>query len=228
MRAVVLVLVALLALIAACGGGGSGDGNLFVNPGFEGDASGAPWFSLDEPAWGAPFSVSDRQAHEGGRSALLELRPDGDATSVVGVVQELAPGGMPELLSGAYYVERWEPGTPKQYVQAVVIVIGAENAPEGLDADNYQLRYVLAGVDQPPLELGNARFVLPDDGAIQPGRWLRFELDLHADFERLWAAVPAGFTGLRVLFEVRWDNRVDGDGPAAADVYFDDLYLGPR
>ena len=38
----------------------------------------------------------------------------------------------------------------------------------------------------------------------------------------------AAFHSIRILFETRWDNRQASDGPSAADVYYDNLYAGPR
>lgn len=202
--------------------------NLFNNPSFE--EGGAPWFSLRTEAWGTPFSVSDRQAQSGARSALLELRADAGEQSpakVYGVVQEVAPEQFPEELSGYYYVERWEKGTPKQYLQFVVIVFGG-NVPEDAElATNYQIRYVLAGVDEPPLEIGNAKYVLVNTEAPQVGQWVPFKRNLREDFQRLWGQIPQGYERLRILFEVRWDERPPDADPSAADVFFDDLYLGP-
>jgi len=37
---------------------------------------------------------------------------------------------------------------------------------------------------------------------------------------------PEGFSKIRVLFEVRFDDKEAG-APAAAEVYYDDLYMGP-
>ena len=47
------------------------------------------------------------------------------------------------------------------------------------------------------------------------------------DFEKLWETVPQGFDKIRVMFEVRCDNKRAGEGPVHADVYYDDLYWGP-
>jgi hypothetical protein len=225
-----LGLVAVCLALAACSGAGQGGeapaGNLFGNPGFEEGAQ--PWFSLESEAWGAPFTVSTAQARSGASSGLLTLRSeDGGAARVYGIVQDVSPGEFPELLSGAYYVERWEQGTPKQYLQAVVIVWGADNAPSGLgDVENHQIRYVLAGVDAPPLAISNARYIMLGSGAPATGQWVPFERNVREDFEQQWGAAPKGFDSLRVFFEVRWDERDASDGPLAADVYYDDLFLG--
>ncbi len=39
--------------------------------------------------------------------------------------------------------------------------------------------------------------------------------------------MPENFENIRVLFEVRYDDKIVGEGPLAADVYYDDLYFGP-
>ena len=201
--------------------------NQFENGGFEGGR--APWCSLGTSAWGQPFSVSDKQAKSGERSALLELNSDGSEQTarVYGVVTEIAPDEFPEVLSGYYYVDGWERGSPKQYLQFVVIVWEADNAPAEVAAPNHQVRYVLAGVESQPIEIANARFVIVGTGEPEQDRWVRFEQNIRQDFEELWGAVPEGFTRLRILFEVRWDERTPDDGPAAADVFYDDLYAGP-
>lgn len=236
-----LLVGALALVLGACGGDGARDlgptpgpgtqppaVNLFVNPGIEDGEE--PWISLETPAWGAPFSASGAQAHSGESSALLELRssePGSVAARVYGVVQEISADEFPEQLSGYYYVESWEKGTPKQYLQFVVIVFDATTIPPGLGVTNYQIRYPLAGIDEPPFEIGNAKFAFVGMDEPELGRWVYFERNIRQDFEELWGAAPEGFSRLRILFEVRWDGRTAEDAPSSADVYFDDLYLGP-
>jgi hypothetical protein len=230
MQRALLFVVALLSLAAACSDGGSGGeataGNLFENAGFEEGAQ--PWFSLDSDAWGKPFTVSTRHARSGSSSGLLELRSEeGGPARVYGIVQDVTPEEFPERLAGNYYVERWEQGTPKQYLQFVVIVWGAENVPaEAGDVENYQIRYVLAGVDAPPLSIANAKYVMLGTGPPVQAQWVPFARDVRQDFGELWGGVPEGFDSIRVFFEVRWDERNAADGPSAADVYYDDLFFG--
>ena len=202
------------------------DGNLFANGGFEEGSE--PWCSLDSSAWGTPFSISDERAFVGEWSALLQLRSDdGGEARVYGVVQEVAAGEFPETLSAEYFVERWEQGTSIQYLQAVVIVWGADNVSQELTGiGNHQIRYILAGVDSQPTFISNARYVMVSEDQPRVGEWVRFERDVRQDFLELWGIVPEGFDRLRVLFEVRWDDRTSDDGPSSADVYYDDLYFG--
>jgi hypothetical protein len=107
---------------------------------------------------------------------------DGGATRVYGVVQELGPGELPETLSGYYYVENWEQGTPKQYLQFVVIVTAATNIPQqvvDLNANNHQVRYILAGVDSQPTDIANSRYVMVSTEQPAVGRWVRFERNVR-------------------------------------------------
>lgn len=203
--------------------------NLFLNPSFEEGRD--PWISLETAAWGRPFSATDRAAHSGSNSALLELRSDDEGAGsvrVYGVVYEMKPEAFPELISGYYCVERWDQGTPRQYLQLVVIALAAENIPEEVaSATNHQMRYILAGVDSQPTFISNARYVMITETQPRLGEWVRFERNVRDDFQALWGDVPMGYAGLRIFFEVRWDDRQPSDGVSAADVYYDDLYLGP-
>ena len=240
-KAWLLAPAAFFVLMTTCGEGAapaacgeftptraaSTQGNVFANPGFEEGAG--PWCSLATETWGTPFSVSQQQAHSGASSALLQLRSqEGGEVRVFGLLQEVAPERLPDVLSGCYYVDRWERGTAKQYLQAVVIAFESSNLPpEVAQATNHQLRYILAGVESQPTFISNARYVMLSTDAPKQGEWVCFERNIRQDFQELWGAVPEGFGKLRVLFEVRWDDRQPSDGPSAADVYYDDLYLGP-
>jgi hypothetical protein len=143
---------------------------------------------------------------------------------VFGVVQEVSPDHFPEVLSGNYYVDDWTKGTPKQYLQFVVIVFGATNLPGGFV--NHQIRYPLAGINAEPFAISNAKFRFVGTEEPTTGQWVHFERPIARDFEELWGAVPQGFEKIRVLFEVRYDDKTAG-GEGKADVYYDDLYLGP-
>lgn len=197
-------------------------GNLLENGSFEHGRE--PWFSLVTPNWEG-FEITDRFAAGGRYSAHLALRSQRSArsTKIAGLIQEVNPIELPRRLAGSFRVETWRPGTPKQYVQVVVIVFGLPNAKPFA---NHQIRYVLGGVDKAPLPMINARYAFIGPSELQKQRWIRFDLDLHADFQRFWGEVPKSFSKLRVLYEVRYDDRKAGEQEASADVYFDDLYLG--
>ena len=217
----VLALVLTFAACSSSGGSSEQDeGNLFPNGGFEEGRD--PWFSLKPP----DFISSQELAHSGQTSALLRMRdpPETNDVKVYYLVQEITPDELPEVVSGWYRVEHWLKGTPKQYLQFVVIALGADNLPG--DYTNYQIRYLLAGIEDPPFFIQNAHFVFIDKEEPALGEWVYFERNLREDFERLWGAAPQNFEKLRILFEVRWDDKMPGS-PAEADVYYDDLYIGP-
>ena len=197
------------------------EANLFPNGGFEEGHD--PWFALKPP----DFAVSDSVAHSGKASALLRMRDPVEATgvSIRYLVQEVAPKEMPEVVSGYYRSDNWLSGTPIQYLQFVAIVVGAANRPPSFP--NHQIRYLLAGIDQEPFQIDNAKFVFLSKDDPEQGKWIHFQRDLRKDFKDLWGDVPKDFTCIRFLFEVRYDSKVSGDGPAQADAYYDDLYLGP-
>jgi hypothetical protein len=237
-------LVVLGLAAAACGGGDDDDvatgtptgsafftptatpglpnppGNLLRNPGFEEGTE--PWISLDPES---SFELSPDAAFTGATSAVLHMDDGTDVTGtkVYYLVQELAPTSFPEVLKGAYRVTNWNKGTAKQYIQVVVIAIGADNNPT--EAENFQIRYILAGVDDAPLNIGNAKYVFfSHDEPILNG-WLAFETNVMQDFDSVWGVVPHGYEKIRVLFEVRFDDKGEGDH-STADVFYDDLYLG--
>ena len=220
-------LLAALAVVVsvACGSdAGNLPGNLLQNPGFEDGKS--AWASLTTDAWQPDFALSSSITHAGSDSAYLEMRTDAStpAVRIWGVGQEFTAKQFPEELHGFYRVGPWTPDTKKQYLQVVVIAWGAENVPDPA-FPNHQLRYILAGIDQPPFAIRNAKYVFLTTGAPQLDQWVEFKRNLADDFKRLWGAVPRNFDKVRVLFEVRFDDKAAEERPLA-DVYFDDLYVG--
>ena len=147
------------------------------------------------------------------------------AVRIWGVGQEVSPKEFPQELHGFYKVDGWTRGTAKQYLQIVVIAWNASNVPDP-SFENYQIRYILGGISAPPFEIKNAKYVFISTGEPRLGQWVEFKRDVAADFQRLWGNVPEGFDRIRLLFEVRFDDKAADERPAA-DVYYDDLYLGP-
>lgn len=230
MRALVAIASIVAAVVlAACDGGGDGQpGNVFQNPGFEGGRD--PWFSLRPP----DFILSEEQANSGGSSALLVMRagPEDEGAKVFYLVQEVNPEEFPEVVSGHYRVTKWERGTDLQYLQFVVIAIGADNLPGRPPTypdpfPNHQIRYPLAGIDREPFQIANAHFIFLSREDPPLDQWVPFSVNVKEDFQRLWGAAPEGYETIRILFEVRYDSKAIGEGPLAADVYYDDLYFGP-
>jgi hypothetical protein len=208
--------------------------NLLENAGFEDGEAG--WsYPLDSPFWGK-FGVVESPVHGGRRAAHLRLRAGREdrskATWILGVMQEPAPERFPDVLGGYYRVETWDKGADVTdlYLQAVAIVwtrdagrIVDPQRPSALM--NYQVRFYLAGISEPPFLLSNAKLRFVGKGEPELGRWIHFEIPLREAFEQEWGAVPAGYEKIRVLFEARWDNRPPGS-KIEADAYFDDLFLG--
>ena len=187
----------------------------------------APWFVLKPPN----FELSD-VAHTGEKSAYLQMRepPEAVGAKVFYLVQEVAPSEFPEVLSGFYRVDNWLRGTEKQYLQFVVIVVGADNAPPDADGkpfSNHQIRYILAGINAEPFEISNAKFVFLSRTDPSSGEWVPFQVNVKQDFIDLWGSVPEGYDFIRLLYEVRYDDKIPGSGTAEADVYYDDLHFGP-
>lgn len=226
--------IILAVAAAACSGSGGDDtafstpdatGNLFRNASFEEGSD--PWYSLaDDPS--ADFQLTDDLAHTGTMSAHLHMDDPASASGdkVYYLIQDVDPEEFPEYLEGYYRVENWDHQTTRQYLQFVVIALNPNNFPSF--ASNYQIRYILAGIDSPPFEIGNAHFqFLTREEPVQ-GEWVHFSTNLREDFQRLWNAVPSGYTSLRILFEVRWDKKSSNDGAPRADAYYDDLYVGDK
>jgi len=235
-----LVAPGLLLIASSCGGESDsstnppdGTANLFINPGLE-DGS-EPWLAMTAAVNPDPevhFVRTEEVAHSGKASALLQMRDpaeeQGDA-KVYYLVQEVTPAEFPEVVRGYYRVGHWNKGTTRQYLQFVVIAFASDNAPkdsQGVPFPNHQIRYPLAGINSPPFAIANARFVFLTREEPVLGEWIAFERNIKEDFESLWGAAPAGFDKLRILFEVRWDSKEPGS-PSEADVYYDDLYVGP-
>lgn len=203
------------------------DGNQLRNPGFE--AGQEPWFAI--ASWKTSFALSTEVSHSGTHSAVLTLDSgEGGAalgTRVYGMVQDIRPAKFPEKIAGYYYVEHWQHGTPRQYIQCVVAVLGAHNIPAvARQAKNHQIRYVLAGVDQPPMPMANVHYMFLHTHQPALGQWIYFERHLAADFQAVWGEIPQGYEALRIFLEARWDHRQAADGVSSARVFFDDVFVG--
>jgi hypothetical protein len=213
---------AALLFAVACGGDDEGSGEILINPGFEEGKTG--WTSLETEVWFPDFNISTDVVHGGTQAAHLEMRPQAtEPTLIFGVVQEVTPEEFPGQVSGFYRVDNWQRATPKQYLQIVVIAWEAENRPPQFN--NHQIRYILGGIDQPPFRIDNAKYIFLNTGEPQQGEWLPFTLNVRQDFIDQWGEAPEGFEFIRLLFEVRYDERTSGQNPTA-DVYYDDLHVG--
>jgi len=199
---------------------------LVSNGGFE--AGVAPWFVPGDESWPAPVTVARGLARGGERALVAKLRGPVGARGQRkwGAMYELGSVPFPRRISFHYRVERWQAANAPQYVQLCVIVVNRNR--EVRRYTNFQVRYVLAGLDRLPYNsLGNTKFVMVRKGPPPLGRWVRFARDLHADFRRLWGLVPTDFEQLRLTMHVRYDAiEAPLAAPVAADVYFDDVFVG--
>ncbi len=212
-------------------------GNQLENPGFEQHSDG--WgYIADSERW-VGFETVESPIHAGDRSARVQLswKPEDRErpVHVAGAVQELSPTRFPTRVGGWFWVESWQNASQQtdMYLQAVVIVSGDPQArelispgsPDATHLDNYQIRYYLGGVTEPPFELTNARLQNVRPGPPPIREWVYFEMPVRDDFESLWGRVPADYDYLRVFFEARWDNKEAG-AALSADIYYDDLFFG--
>jgi hypothetical protein len=197
----------------------SGSANLFGNPGLEEGTK--YWFALNDQT-----IQTSTVAHSGKASAYLKMRDPAEATAskVYYLIQEVNPTDFPEVVSGYYRVDNWKRGAAKQYLQFAVIVFDPTNL--GNQYPNYQMRYSLAGISEEPFSIVNAFFKFLSKDDPRQGEWVYFEANVKDDFQQFWNAVPQGYSKIRVLFEVRYDDKAPGNA-AEADVYYDDLYMGP-
>lgn len=202
-------------------------GNILMNPGFEQGLDGWKW--LDWSKGWAPFSLSKNHAYEGSQALHLPvLSTDNRQTVVWGGVQEITiPDEIPECIEGYYYVENWHKEDWKQYLQLVVIDL---SHPLGNKQGNAQLRYIISGSKLPPLSISNAQYLFVEKERRETpvlNQWTHFSVNPREDFQKSWQYIPPKGSTLRVLFEGRFDYHRSNHA-ARADVYFDNLYFGPK
>lgn len=203
--------------------------NLLKNPGFE--AGLEPWTWLSWSKGWAAHQLSTAQAYEGRFSLLLPLSSQNDARQTIvwgGVQEPTLPADIPECIEGYYYVEDWQRGNWKQYLQLVVIDLSHDLGPGRGQA---QLRYIISGEKTPPLQISNAQYLfIETDRKETPNirQWTKFHINPREDFVKNWNYTPNAGHKMRVLFEARYDMHTAGLPPAKANVYFDNLYMGPK
>ena len=202
--------------------------NLLKNPGFEEGLQDWTWLDWSK-GWSA-FALSESRVHEGkGALHLPVLSVDQRPTVVWGGVQEIElPAEIPDCIDGYYYVENWESGNWKQYLQLVVIDL---THSLGQGNGQAQLRYIVSGSRTPPLTISNASYLFVEKERRDTpviGQWTYFSVNPRQDFIESWHYTPNQGAKLRVLFEGRFDLHHDPATRARADVYYDDLYFGPK
>ncbi|MEI6125728.1 MAG: hypothetical protein WCQ99_04155 [Pseudomonadota bacterium] len=210
----------------------SGPFNMLNNPGFE-DGTAPWWYFPDRAHWGS-FTTSTAKALSGSWAARVELlmnamNPPRSGASIQGLIQSIQTSVFPFRVFGNYYVEKWDRSPTKMYMQVVVIASGTKNtSPGGAPAE---ISYLLTGIDHPPFNMINRKFIFLTKTQPEVGRWIHFERDLRKDFKEQWGFVPENISGIRIFFELRADMRgdnIDLSTPPSmhAIAYFDDLYLG--
>ncbi len=230
-RLVGFLLVILAASCEKCERSWQGpadEPNLLVNPGFE---EGRKGWSADEksPLWGE-FQVAESPTRSGSQSVHLALDSSADATprptKVFGVFQDLTVHPFPERVTGYYRVEDWQNETEGTalYLQVVVAVFGNPTARP----TNHQIRYYLAGAREAAVTISNAKIEIRSGDPPPLKEWVRFDLPVRRDFERLWGAVPEDYEKVRFLFEARWDKKRDRGSVVKSNVYYDDLSVVPH
>ena len=201
--------------------------NILKNAGFEADTQEWKWLDWSK-GWSA-FELAHDHAYEGKASLYLPVRSDGRPTIVWGAVQELTlDDDIPECVEGYYYVDQWQSGEWKQYLQFVVIDL---SHTLGEKMGQAQLRYIVSGAVTPPLNISNAQYLFAETHRREIPvikRWTKFSVNPKEDFEKNWGYTPTKGAQLRLLFEARFDHHFKQANPALADVYFDNLYMGPK
>lgn len=201
--------------------------NLLKNPGFE--AGSQDWKWLDWSKGWSAFQLASDHAYEGKSALYLPLRSDDRPTVVWGAVQELTLNGdIPECIEGYYYVDQWQSGEWKQYLQFVIIDLSHSL---GEKMGQAQLRYIVSGAVTPPLNISNAQYLFVENHRREIPvlkQWTKFSINPKEDFEKNWEYTPTKGAQLRLLFEARFDHHFKLANPALADVYFDNLYMGPK
>jgi hypothetical protein len=198
--------------------------NRLANPGFEnGDTH---WIAPPAPD-SISFAVSDIAARSGDASGGLRMSaaPGETGSRVAGASQEIVGSDFPEVVSGYYHVDDWQPGGTPVYLQFVVAVDGGDFADS---MDVHEVRFVIAGIQQEPLFLPQARYVFLDRAAPKIDRWTYFAYPAKKAFETRWGSAPTTWQRLRVSFELRYDDRMAEHLDTSATAHYDDLYAGTQ
>lgn len=199
--------------------------NRLVNPSFEEGRRGWSWRSAN-PRW-HDFEISSARAREGRCSAHLRLSPQGGDHDIWGVVQALPQPRLPESLEAWVRVENWRQPAIRQYLQ--IVVMAHEGPSISIPGDTTrQVRYILAGLDGPPLaNPSNCRYLMRGPKVPVQGAWTHIELPLAEDFRKAWGDRSGKITKVELFFEVRYDDPVPEGETARADVYWDAITLKP-
>ena len=59
-------------------------------------------------------------------------------------------------------------------------------------------------------------------------KWTYFSYPVKRAFEREWGKAPTRWDSIQFFVETRYDGKTTDQGETLADVYIDDVYLGPQ
>lgn len=198
------------------------DTNLIANNGFE--AGVAPWVAATLPNQpGKTPSISDGVAHAGTHSVELRLTSSGEGSGVNAASQSVATKDFPEFFAGFYRIDDWQPHALFQYVYFSVNVHGGEFSDPG---QPHEVRFLTGARIEPSLEPGVVYVFLSRDAPVV-GKWTYFSYPVKTAFEH-FGALPAKWDSVDVSVGVRYDGQQPQDASSSADVFYDDLYLGPQ
>jgi len=227
----VFVPCALAAVLTACGvlkappalpTGSPSHSNVLVNGGFEAGADG--WAPVLAEAAG-PVDVVDGSGHGGRRSLALRLSGNGTAGTgrTIGATQTVNTEAFPEMVSGFYRVDRWQPNAASQNVRFVVSVRGGDFG-DGLGV--HVVRFIVAGSDAAAALLpGVAQTYLSRAAPLR--RWTYFGYPVKQAFADRFGKAPTRWDAMEISVEAGYDGETGGGPGAAAEVSFDDVYAGP-
>ncbi|MEX2224969.1 MAG: hypothetical protein WEB52_00815 [Dehalococcoidia bacterium] len=195
--------------------------NVLQNAGFEQGAD--PWFAASPDR---QFRVTNLKPGTGTLSLRLEL-PAGDAAPgprIAGATQRIVSDTFPEFVSGYYYVDSWESPGMSPYVEFVVSIRGGGH-PDG--SELHEVHFMLGGAAREPFTSPTEAFVFLSRDEPSTGQWTYFSYPVPEAIRSRLGWDPIGWEYLELSLAVR-DREGAADGAAVADVYFDDLYLGPQ
>lgn len=232
-RAVAFAWLAVGAGLAAAGCG-SPRPNLLVNGGFEQGSTG--WQAAAGAQDWVPFEVSHAHALTGNASLRTHLtgKPTNSSSLVAGAYQEIdldRAGPLPAHLTGAYYVDAWSSSAPKTYLQVVVMAYALNGTTVPIcngipNKYSCQVAFVLGGVSERPINIGNRRFVFLATPVPATGRWVHFDAPVASAFADAWGAKAPPLRWVRVYLEARYEEPADHVTPAVdVDAYWDDVRL---
>lgn len=230
-RASLAVLLVLASALAGCGA----RGDLVENGGFE-EGDGEPWHRHPTSTDWLPFELTTERVLSGQQALRTHVTSPGNggASVIAGAMQEieLRPGrALPGSLEGSFYVSNWSSDAPRTYVQAV-IMLTADPTVGGVQCDGLpnqypcQMAFILGGIGEPPLSIGNRRFVFLREEVPPLGEWVPFSIPVAEAFAEAWGADEPPTRQLTLYLEARYETDGAPEGARVdVDVAWDEVSL---